>query len=462
MRGAFFISLSAVFLGHGALLAEDWPTYQHDNRRSGVTSEELALPLNASWVYRSPVPPMTAWSGPAKWDAYSENEGLQSMRNFDPAFYVTAVGESVFFGSSVDNAAHCLDAKTGAERWVHFTNSAVRLPPTVGQGKAWFGSDDGHAYCVDAVTGKRLWKRKPSNDPRMIPNNGKLISLWPIRSGVLVQDDVAYFAGSLLPWESSFLCAVDPSTGEPRYVREESEITFQGALLASSESLYAPQGRSVPLVYQLADGKRMGGIAGSGGVYCVLTEDEHFIAMPSSQKEKEDTVRISDGKRRQILVSFGGANRMIVSGPLAYSHQGDQLKVIDRFKLIAIQGEIDVFLKANERRGKEKKAARGDKERLAELDREIKAAKAEIAKLEASKAGCELWARKSAVPIGFMLAGKTLYVGGDRYVRALNAEDGEPLWEAPVEGKAYGLAAANGQLYVSTDRGTIHCFRSSS
>ena len=446
-------------LGTLPVTAEDWPTYQHDNRRSAVTSETLALPLREAWCHRSPTPPMTAWSGPAKWDAFSRNEGLQSMRNFDPAFYVTVAGDSVYFGSSVDSAAHCLDATTGEERWVYFTNSAVRLPPAIGGGKAYFGSDDGHAYCLKAKTGELIWKHKPSTDPRLIPSNGKLISLWPVRTGVLLSDGLAYFAGSLLPWERTYLCAVDAETGSVHYSREETGVTLQGALLASRDGLYAPQGRSVPLVYQLANGQRVGGIAGSGGVYCVLTEDEQFISMPSSQKEKEDTVRIADGKRRETLVSFAGANRMIVSGALAYSHQGNHLKAIDRFKAIALQAEINTLRAANDKRQKEKETMAEDEDRLAELDREIEAAKRQMAKLEARKPSCELWAREHALPIGFILAGKTLFVGGDNVVMAVSGETGAPLWRATVEGKAYGLAAANGQLYVSTDRGFIYCFR---
>lgn len=90
-----------------------WPTYRHDNRRSGVTPESLAFPLVRQWVWKSPQPPQTAWSGPAKWDAYSGNSGLQSMRNFDPCFYVTSDGERVLFGSSADDAVHAIDAATG-------------------------------------------------------------------------------------------------------------------------------------------------------------------------------------------------------------------------------------------------------------------------------------------------------------------------------------------------------------
>ena len=77
------------------LLAQTWPTYRHDNRRSGVTDERLVFPLAMQWRWRSPQPPQTAWSGPAKWDAYSGNSGLQSMRNFDPCFYVTADQQAV-------------------------------------------------------------------------------------------------------------------------------------------------------------------------------------------------------------------------------------------------------------------------------------------------------------------------------------------------------------------------------
>ena len=48
--------------------AEDWPTYRHDNARSGHTSQTLAIDrLHEQWVWRSPQPPQTAWAGPAKW-----------------------------------------------------------------------------------------------------------------------------------------------------------------------------------------------------------------------------------------------------------------------------------------------------------------------------------------------------------------------------------------------------------
>jgi len=114
-------------IAHG----ENWSTYRHDNRRSGVTSDTVLFPLDPLWVWKSPQPPRTAWSGPAKWDAYTGNRDLQSMRNFDPCFFVTADKDFVFFGSSSDDAAHALDAATGKEVWVNVAGAPVRLPPTI-------------------------------------------------------------------------------------------------------------------------------------------------------------------------------------------------------------------------------------------------------------------------------------------------------------------------------------------
>ena len=46
----------------GSILAEDWPTYQHDNRRSATTTEKLDFPMKQIWVYQSPAPLQTAWA----------------------------------------------------------------------------------------------------------------------------------------------------------------------------------------------------------------------------------------------------------------------------------------------------------------------------------------------------------------------------------------------------------------
>ena len=337
--------LLALFLlvGLTVVHAEDWPTYRHDNRRSGVSAEQLPAQLKETWVYKSPIPPQTAWSGPAKWDAYSGNKDLQSMRNFDPAFFVTSVGKDVYFGSSVDNAVHCLDAETGKERWVFFTDSAVRFPPAAAHGKLYFGSDDGHAYCIDAKSAKEIWRYRPILDKRHTPSNGKLISLWPCRTGVLIEGNLAYFGASMLPWETSYLCAVDAKTGKPEgtgcFETSQTKVTLQGALLASSDSLYVPQGRAAPLVFEKATGKRRGSIPDAGGTYCLLTEDDQLISGPHNQKAKDQVLRVADGGKRSHLLTFQGTNRMLVNKRYAYLHQGENLTALDRISYVSLQGE---------------------------------------------------------------------------------------------------------------------------
>ncbi len=448
----------------GVLLAEDWPTFQHDNRRSSVTEEALTLPLSEVWSYESPAPPQTAWTAPAKWDAFSGNDGLQSMRNFDPCFYVTTVGDQLYFGSSVDNAAHCLEAKTGKRRWLYHTDSAVRMPPSIDGGRVYFGSDDGQAYAVDADTGNLLWTHSPQPKARRIPNNGKLISPWPVRTGVMVDSGVAYYGASLLPWRPSYVCAVDAVSGKGagagHYVAIDESVTLQGALLASKDSLYVPQGRSTPLRYQRGTGSRVSAVEGMGGVYCILTEDEQLVGGPANQKSKEDVTGVKDPQTNEAIVSFNGSNRVLIDGAMAYLHQGQHLQAVDRKQLGEIQRQQAAIRDRMENRKKQldnlKKA--GGIQDVVEFKAAQKLDADAVKGLAAEIPGCTLWRVTQAVPLGFMLADESLIVGLDGEVAAFAAASGELLWKAPVKGKAYGLAYANGRLFVSTDRGGIHAF----
>ncbi len=381
------------------------------------------------------------------------------MRNFDPAFFVTTAGQDVYFGSSVDNAVHCIDAQTGKERWVFFTDSAVRFPPTAANGKLYFGSDDGFAYCIDAKTADEIWRHRPLVDKRHTPSNGKLISLWPCRTGVLVQGKRAYFAASMLPWEASYLCAVDALTGKPEgagcFESKQTKVTLQGALLASSDSLYVPQGRAAPLVFEKATGKSRGSIPNAGGTYCLLTEDDQLISGPKNQKEKNQVLQVADGTKRNHLLTFQGTNRMLVKKGFAYLHQGESLTALDRVPYTALQTEKRQLLGKQAAIAKQLKSRKNDqalKAQHAELGKKVQKITASLPQFFKWKIHCEH-------PIGFAMGGNTLYVGGNGIVKAYDATDGEELWSAKIEGKGYGLAISNGRLLVSTDKGRIHCFK---
>jgi len=46
----------------GIVQAADWPTYRHDNSRSGASSETLGTPLHLQWEYQPLHGPQPAWS----------------------------------------------------------------------------------------------------------------------------------------------------------------------------------------------------------------------------------------------------------------------------------------------------------------------------------------------------------------------------------------------------------------
>ena len=468
-----FLCITLVLSMAVSVLAEDWPTYQHDNRRSGTTSDTLAFPLESAWTFKSKRPPQNAWEGPAKWDAYSTQSDLKSMRNFDPAFYVTVVDERVYFGSSADDAAHCLDAKTGESVWSFFTNGPVRLPPTIEGGKAYFGSDDGNAYCVDAANGELVWQHKPSTDDKIIPSNGKLISTYPVRTGVLVRDGIAYFGASMLPWRPSHLVAVDAQTGHRDgpglYNETYTGLTMQGAFLASDEFIYVLQGRSAPTVFNREVGERKGTISGEGGVYALITEDDSFIAGAPSQKVDKFTEK--DAQGRDQMASYEGANRIVVDGGIAYLHSKGELSAFNRSEYIAIQQEIfkrEPKLKEIEKQVKElRKKVDADendnesKDAMRKAVRERKTLRDEIDDFIAKLPDCFLWRIPCEFPQSLIKSGTTLLAGGTDAVAAYDTKTGEQVWTAQVDGIAHGLAVANGQLYVSTDKGYIHCFATS-
>ncbi|QDT09164.1 PQQ-binding-like beta-propeller repeat protein [Planctomycetes bacterium K23_9] len=438
--------LSAVLLlGMLSTTYGDWPTYQHDIRRSGVTDETLTLPLAQSWVNQSLHPPDPAWTGPAKWDAWAGNRDLQSMRNFDPCFFVTASEGRVFYGSSVDDAVHAVDLATGAEQWVFFTGAAVRFPPTLHAGWAYFGSDDGTVCCCDQASGELVWKKNAGPENRAITSNRKIISTWPVRTGVLVHEGHAFFAGSLVPWETSVLWKVDALTGnhlaDDCFRREVAEVTLQGAMLASSDRLYLPQGRAAPLAFDIASGKSQGAIGEAGGVFCVLTEDELLVAGPADQKSADNQIRIADGSSRRKLATFGGANRILIDGTQAWVPTDGKLRMLDRKAYVDAQAAID---------------AAAAKVKLEKPPTE--AAQNALAAAKADQAAAWRWEVKCATPQGFIKAGDKLVIGLSNQVRVLSAVTGQTLWSNPLNGIAHGLAVSDGRLLVSTGKGHIYAF----
>jgi len=450
---AFAFSL-AFFFVFGSAWADDWPSFGHDNQRSCVTSEPLRLPLKEAWVFEATHPPRPAWPGPAKQDFWHHHFNLRPTVTFDRAFHVVGAGHTVYFGSSADDKVYALDATTGQERWSFFTEGPVRLAPTVAAGRVYVGSDDGCVYCLSADDGSQVWKYGVADQSRMVPGNGRIISVWPVRAGPVVDRGKVYFAAGLFPNQGAYLLALSAEDGAVKS-KQKIDISPQGYMLASNERLYVPTGRTSPAIFARADGKFEGQLPSAGGAYTLLTEDVLVTGPGRGAKE----INADDVKTKESIATFGGL-RMLVNGSTAYMQSERELSAFDRKRYLVLSRERDNL--SGRQRKIEGQLKKLDKEtsQAEELEQELGNIKARLGELSRQLRDCYLWRVPCEYPYSMIMAGGVLFVGGENKVAAMSTEDGSEIWSAAVTGKAHGLSAFNGALYVSTDEGRIHCLRS--
>mgnify|MGYP000923007825 FL=1 len=432
-RWMALIVLTAWGLAAPLALQADWPTFRADSRRSGVSTMELKLPLAEAWKHRATHAPSPAWPElPAEKDVWHRIQGLGPTTTFDRAYQVAIADGALCYASSADDTLYCLDAATGERRWSFTTEGPLRLAPTVAAGRLYLGSDDGLLYCLSPA-GQLLWKYRGAPADRRLPGNGRMMSLWPVRCGIVVEEGLVYFCAGLFPTQENYLCAIDAASGQERW-KQKIDISSQGYLLASAEHLYVPTGRTALHLYQRADGKDGGALPGggadkrAGGCFAVLLDD----MVLHSTGEAAGIHFTTPGSQEKIV--FADGLRVVADGQFSYILTKDRLYALDRAHWLELSR-----LQAK----KEKTAA--DRQRIAALGGTRK----DYVKWDVTCPDCH----------ELILVGQTLFAGTLNRVAAFDAADGRQLWMASVDGKAYGLAASDGALYVSTDKGLIHCFR---
>ncbi|NBV25084.1 MAG: hypothetical protein EBS05_24585 [Proteobacteria bacterium] len=431
----FALQFAALLLA-APVVAEDWPTFMHDRARSGVSSESLKLPLAELWSYTPPAEPTRAWPSPQP--GYNELPKLA----FDDATHVAMVGGTVFFGSAVDNGIHAVDARTGAKRWTFFTGGPVRLAPTVAEGRVYAGSDDGLVYCLEARDGRLVWSARPGAGATRILGAGRMSSLWPIRTSILVDGGVAYCGAGIFPARETSVAAFEAATGKPLWKTSTTPksgeayvaLAPQGYLLATADQLYVPCGRTAPLAYARADGASRGSmvktylIVPSKGVvsgdYGVLVDDLYYLG---SQNELHcytpDGKHVSTVREAAQLVATKNQYFRLTGPPVPRygrdtAPRPNVITAVDR-----------TAADAAPRRGTLPKEA-------------------------------TQWTFNGPNLQLVIATGGQVILGGSNSVVALDSATGKSVWTGQVSGLVKGLAVANGQLVVSTDNGRLHCFGS--
>lgn len=429
----------------------DWPTYLGGNDRAGASRARLTSELQLSWVYRSQARPEQAWSGPRTTPI--EGHVMLHRVNFDAAPQTIIAGGRVYFGSTVDHRLHCLDATTGRTLWSYPTDGPIRLAPTYTDGKLLFGSDDGLIYCLDAGSGELIWNyRVGPTDDRLLAR-GEMISRWPVRTGVLVDNNIAYFGAGVFPHEVVYLCAAKVESGEIVWRNDRisqsdagrNDLSPQGYLLANDKHLYVPSGRSLPIAVARETGEIVfqrsyswrtdaGGVV--GGTKALLGDGQiyaggphHFLAMD------EDTGGLGE--------AYIGGRQMVLMDDYAYLLDATKVFCVDRDEHArASQDKQEWFLRARE--------LRKEPEKLAEAE----------AKMEQYAGVGVVWQAPCELEGAMIATEKLLIVGGDGRVVAFDRISGKIVWESEVEGQAMGLSATDNMLMVSTDSGAIYGFTS--
>ena len=464
--------LALALFVHGMLLANswgfdngpsDWPTYRGGNDRLASTSDKLNPAAKPSWIYESPVAPKMSW-GSAE-GRVIENQLIGNRNKYDDSLQPVVVGEQVFFGSSVDHHLHCLDLKTGKERWTYAVGGPIRLAPAGYQNRVYFGADDGFAYCLSAADGSLVWKvYGSSSDNDWLLARGEMISRWPVRTGITIDDGKAFFGAGIFPHEEIFIHCVDAATGKVIWKQDHvsetdagrNSLSPQGYLLANKDVLFVPSGGSLPAAFNKSTGEFLhkrtfswrttaGGVV--GGFQALLADGQlytsgahHWLAM--------------DQNGGEVGYGWFHGRQLAVHDEQAFVTTGEHVACLDR-TVYAVNSrrrqELELFVKET-----------APKLRAPVPDAKILKAKLKQAEEELTAIadiGIE-WKQATKDNDCLVATANLIYVGGDKRVTAYNRTNGVQVWQVDVEGTASGLLVAQNHLLVSTTTGKIYAFPS--
>lgn len=460
MLAGFSLAIMAAIVTSDAHATNDWPSYRNGSARLGSTDAVVDGTLQSSWVYQAPAAPKGVWSSAE--GRVIEKKVIRNRAKYDDSLSPVVVGDRVYFGSSVDHHLHCLDLKSGKTLWIFPTGAPIRLAPSVDDGHVYFGSDDGHVYCVTADQGDLVWKHRAGPADEWLLARGEMISRWPVRTGVLVDQGIAYYGAGIFPHEDVFLYAVDAKTGNIIWQQDNisaldagrNDLSPQGYLLANDDYLFVPSGRSLPAAFDRKTGEFLykrtfswrttaGGVI--GGVQALVADQQLYASGPHHWLALDE-------KSGDVGFGWFAGRQLIVQGDSAFSLTGSHLVKMDRLDYaVNSRNRHQLEMVIYETKGKSAKTA---KDKVANA-KQVADAEAELAAIELKGI---LWRTETEDDAALLATGNLVFVGGDGRVTAYSSEGGQQVWTSVIDGQARGLVFANGRLLVSTTTGRIECF----
>ena len=240
------------------------------------------------------------------------------------------------------------------------------------------------------------------------------------------------------------------------------DLSPQGYLFVSENGLFVPSGRSLPVAFDRADGKKLhqthpswrgnaGGVV--GGTKGLLADGQlysggphHFMAI--------------DQKTGGVGYGYLDGREMVAAHQAAYLADGKRIVKLDREEAVVVsrqrlKWEMEIKKLQRELSTEQRKLREAKEEdKKAVLAKKVEGLRTKIKERQSSLVETEdaglLWQVESPLESSLIVAGDLLFAGGDERVAAYNTETGEEVWSASVEGEVRGLAVSDGRLVAST------------
>jgi outer membrane protein assembly factor BamB len=171
--------------------ASEWPTFRHDNKRSGYVKTDIPAKVNQSW-----------------------------KKEFGTKISQPTIANGKLLLSAIDeHTVYALDAATGRKIWHFVADGRVNSSPTIYKGLAIFGCTDGCIYALNIADGELAWKFQAAPNARRVMSYCQPESVWPLYGSTLIQDGKLYcVAGRSMFLDGGLrMLILKPETGELIY-----------------------------------------------------------------------------------------------------------------------------------------------------------------------------------------------------------------------------------------------------
>ena len=414
------LALCTVMLLTSLTEAGDWPMWRCDAGRTAVSSDSLPTDKpNLLWEH-------TFTQRTQVWDSPLNNYLMQYDKSFEPI----VSGQTMLVGFNDSDKMMAIDTRSGKIKWTFFADGPIRLAPVAHDNKVYFGSDDGHFYCVDIASGKEIWKFRAAPAAKKLVGNRRIISMWPVRGGAVIDDGSVYFSAGIWPFMGVFIYALDANTGEVQWLNDHDSIKYrsqphkpsmafagvatQGAFIVNKDKLIVPGGRSIPAILDRNTGK-----------IARYDFDKHSKNVGGDFAASTGNVYYTRG--RQGKATLGATQFNITSGNRVLKGIVTGVPVLDQGVTYCSGDEVSAY----------KTDASGT--------------------ILSTK---PLWSVKADATGDLIKAGDRLYAAGKNSISAITVKNNSAsiAWTLPLNGDVLRLIAADDRLFAVTVDGRIMAF----